>query len=179
MEREKKWRTSIILRWMIRRDMPEVLAIEAESFEFPWLEEDFFRHLRQRNTIGMIAEHENVVTGFMVYDLSKRKIQLMNFAVGVEFRREGIGTQMIEQLKGKLFSQRRTRIVLEIRESNLAAQLFFRSSGFRATSVLRNWFDNGEDAYQMEYRLPPEEATPFTPINRIEKWGLWKHAADF
>ncbi|MEM1305855.1 MAG: ribosomal-protein-alanine N-acetyltransferase RimI, partial [Planctomycetota bacterium] len=44
------------IRWMIRRDMQEVLGIEQESFEFPWLEEDFIRCLRQRNCIGMVAE---------------------------------------------------------------------------------------------------------------------------
>ena len=44
------------IRWMIRRDMPEVLAVEGESFEFPWCEEDFLRCLRQRNCIGMVAE---------------------------------------------------------------------------------------------------------------------------
>jgi [ribosomal protein S18]-alanine N-acetyltransferase len=31
------------IRWMIRRDMPEVLAIEAASFEFPWLEDEQYR----------------------------------------------------------------------------------------------------------------------------------------
>ena len=31
------------IRWMIRRDMPEVLGIEREGFEFPWLEDDFVR----------------------------------------------------------------------------------------------------------------------------------------
>ena len=49
-------RLRIQLRWMIRRDMPEVLAIEQEAFEFPWSDEDFTRCLRQRNCIGMVAE---------------------------------------------------------------------------------------------------------------------------
>ena len=39
---------AVHIRWMIRRDMPEVLQIEAASFEFPWLEDDFIRCLRQR-----------------------------------------------------------------------------------------------------------------------------------
>ena len=44
------------IRWMIRRDMPEVLDIERLSFEFAWTEEDFLCCLRQRNCIGMVAE---------------------------------------------------------------------------------------------------------------------------
>ena len=38
------------IRWMIRRDMPEILDIENQSFEFSWSEEDFIRCLRQRNS---------------------------------------------------------------------------------------------------------------------------------
>ena len=40
------------VRWMVRRDMPEVLEIEGESFDFPWSEEDFIRCLRQRDCSG-------------------------------------------------------------------------------------------------------------------------------
>ena len=61
------------IRWMIRRDMPEVLDIENRSFEFPWSEEEFIRCLRQRNCIGMVAEHEQHVVGFMIYELHKNR----------------------------------------------------------------------------------------------------------
>ena len=29
------------IRWLIRRDMPEVLEIERATFEYAWTEEDF------------------------------------------------------------------------------------------------------------------------------------------
>jgi ribosomal-protein-alanine N-acetyltransferase len=44
--------------------------------------------------------------------------------------------------------------MLEVRESNIDAQLFFRSLGFRAISVLRGFYDDSaEDAYLMQYRV--------------------------
>ena len=43
------------IRWMIRRDMAEVLDIERQCFEFPWTEDEFINCLRQRNAIGMIV----------------------------------------------------------------------------------------------------------------------------
>ena len=70
------------IRWMIRRDMPEVLDIENDGFEFPWSEEDFIRCLRQRNCIGMVAEHDERVVGFMIYELHKTRLHVLNFAVG-------------------------------------------------------------------------------------------------
>jgi len=158
------------IRWMIRRDMAEVLDIEARSFEFPWTEEDFIRCLRQRNCIGMVAECDEQVVGFMIYELHKSKLHILNFAVADDYQRRGVGTQMVAKLVGKLSHQRRNRILLEIRETNLAAQLFFRDAGFRATSVLRDFYeDTTEDAYLMQYRYRPTPAEAPAPVNRIAR----------
>ncbi len=170
MSSDQKQEVRVHIRWMIRRDMPEVLAIEAESFEFPWLEEDFIRCLRQRNCIGMVAEHDEQVVGFMIYELGKTRIQVLNFATAAGFRRRGVGSQMVAKLIGKLSAQRRTRITLEVRETNLPAQLFFRANGFRAVSVLRNYYeDTPEDAYLMQYRFRLEPQAVFQPTNRIAR----------
>lgn len=145
------------IRWMIRRDMPEVLEIEEDSFEFPWLHEDFIRCLRQINCIGMVVELEDRIVGFMVYELHRLHIHVLNFAVAPNWRRCGIGSQMVDKLISKLSVQRRARINLEVRETNLLAQLFFRKNGFRAVSVLPQFYlDAGEDAYLMRYRYEPE-----------------------
>jgi [ribosomal protein S18]-alanine N-acetyltransferase len=148
------------IRWMIRRDMPEVLAIEQECFEFPWCEEDFIRCLRQRNCIGMVAEASERILGFMVYELQKHRLHILNFAVHDRFRRRSVGTQMGTKLITKLSHDRRSRIMLEIRETNLPAQLFFRNLGFRAVSVLRKFYeDTPEDAYLMQYRFSAAAAS--------------------
>ncbi len=96
-------------RWMIRRDMPEVLEIEAGSFEHPWTEEDFLVCLRQRNCIGMVAEQGEYVRGFMIYELHKAKLHILDFAVCPKYRRASIAAQMVIKLLSKLSSHRRTR----------------------------------------------------------------------
>jgi len=155
---------------MIRRDMPEVLRIEQQSFEFPWSEEDFIRCLRQRNCIGMVAEYDQRVVGFMIYELHKSRLHILNFAVSPDCQRHGIASQMVAKLVSKLSSQRRNRILLEVRETNLQAQLFFRNVGFRAISVLRDFYDDTtEDAYLMQYRYMPSEAETTVPVNRIAR----------
>ena len=160
------------IRWMIRRDMPHVLAIEQESFEFPWSEEDFIRCLRQRNCIGMVAEQGERVVGFMIYELHKAKLHILNFAVHPSWRRLGVGAQMVAKLISKLSSHRRTRITLEVRETNLPAQLFFRAQCFRAIKVLRAFYeDSGEDAFLMQYRLAGDVGDDLDEaVNRIAQY---------
>jgi ribosomal-protein-alanine N-acetyltransferase len=75
---------------------------------------------------------------------------------------------MLGKLIAKLSAQRRTRIVLEVRETNLAAQLFFRQQGFRAVSLLRDFYeDTTEDAYLMQYRCRSSEVE--VAPNRISR----------
>jgi ribosomal-protein-alanine N-acetyltransferase len=170
MNPQQQEQLRVHIRWMIRRDMAEVLEIEGQGFEFPWSEDDFVRCLRQRNCIGMVAEHDDRVVGFMIYELHRTRLHLLNFAVAQDLRRRRTGSQMLGKLLAKLSSQRRTRIVLEVRETNLAAQIFFRNLGFRAVSVLRDFYDDTtEDAYLMQYRYRPTESGVVLPTNRITK----------
>ena len=158
------------IRWMIRRDMTEVLDIETRNFEFPWTEQDFIHCLRQRNCIGMVAEFDERVVGFMVYELHKDQLHILNFAVHPDFHRRGVGKQIVGKLISKLSHQRRNRIMLEVRETNLSAQLFFRQLGFRAVSVLRDFYDDTtEDAYLMQYRYRTAEIEEGMPVNRITR----------
>ncbi len=127
------------VRWLIRRDMQEVLAIESASFgESSWKEDDFLRCLRQRECIGMIAEFcrpggDEPIQGYMIFELHKGKLHILNFAVAPRFRRLGVGTALV---------------------ANLAAALFYKACHFEAIKVLRGHCeDSGEDAYLMRYSL--------------------------
>jgi ribosomal-protein-alanine N-acetyltransferase len=164
----------IQIRWLIRRDMHDVLTIERSCFEQPWTEEDFLSCLRQLNCIGMVAESDHRIVGFMIYELHKAKLRVLNFATGPEAQRQGVGKQMSRRLVDKLSQQRRSEIMVEVRETNLDAQFFFRSQGFKAVCVLRSHYDDTyEDAYLMQYRLTGEDEAwvlPFAPTNRISDY---------
>jgi len=140
------------VRWLIRRDMKEVLEIENYSFDDPWSEEDFIKSLRQRNCIGMVAEFNERVIGYMIYELHKTKLHILNFGVDFYYRRNGVGTTMVNKLKSKLSYKTRTTLDLFIQEENLYGQLFFRKNGFIADHIDYDIFYNNP-AYHMKYTL--------------------------
>lgn len=167
--------TKVHIRWMIRRDMPEVLQIEQFSLH-PQTEEDILLCLRQRKCIGMVAEigggegtDWDSVIGYMIYELCSDKLHMLHFAVHPQHRRlkkcqimsmdqtqeikGGIGSAMLSKVMSKLRSHRRTHLTAAVRELNLGAQLFFHAKGLRAVKILRGEFEN-EDGYLFEYRLP-------------------------
>src|SRR5207237_9607645 len=124
------------------------------------------------NGIGMVAGQNEKVVCFMIYELHKAKLHILNFAVNPGYRRSAVGAQMVQKLISKLSSHRRTRITLEVRETNLGAQLFFSKQGFKAVRVLRNYYeDSGEDAFLMQYRFADDTGDDVEEtVNRIAQY---------
>jgi ribosomal-protein-alanine N-acetyltransferase len=154
------------VRWMIHRDLPEVLRIENALFcDQAWTEEEFVRVLRLRYCIGMVAETKPIKNGvrdgdivsYMIYELHRTRLHLLNFAVDPGYQRRGVGRQMVAKLQAKLSNRRRQRIMAEVRETNVDAQLFFRAMKFRCITTLKGCYEErnvSDDAYLFQYRVP-------------------------
>jgi ribosomal-protein-alanine N-acetyltransferase len=141
----------VLVRWMIRRDIPTVLDIERESFEDPWTEKELLKYLQERTHIGMVAVIADDVVGFMLYDLQAQLVKIDSIAVDKTCRRSGIGSCLLAKIRAKL-TQQRSLIRTMVREKNLQALAFFRSSGFVATELVRRPFrDSTEDGYLLEF----------------------------
>lgn len=156
-------RNAIYIRWMIRRDMPEIMDIEDDSFEFPWRlgnekegrppKGSFLAILSERNAIGMVAEIDGRIAGYMVYVLHESRIELLNFAVRRDVRRQGVGRAMIDKLRATLSRRCGKWLVVFTDENNLPAQLFFRAVGMRATGIeIGSWPKEGRNAIRFVCR---------------------------
>ena len=89
-----KAQVRVHIRWMIRRDMPEVLAIEHAGFEYPWCEEEFLRVLLEEGLVVLavpVLEHGLYLGHQQFKDellrLGKTRVEV----VGTEHRLESIG----------------------------------------------------------------------------------------
>lgn len=139
------------IRWMVRRDMPEVLQIDSNCYT-PWGEEEILAHLRSRNVIGMVAEQDDFVVGFMIYELNKSHLEIKRLCTGNSCQKNNIGLAMIKKLKEKLSSHRRTSLHFVAPDFALPLHLFLKSSGFVAKGVYKNHFDD-DDGYFFKYEL--------------------------
>jgi ribosomal-protein-alanine N-acetyltransferase len=86
----------------------------------------------------------------MVYELHKHRLHILNLRSErcAAACRYADGEKVDQQAP----HDRRSRVCWHC-ETNLPAQLFFRTLGFRATTVLRKFYeDTPEDAYLMQYR---------------------------
>jgi [ribosomal protein S18]-alanine N-acetyltransferase len=145
-------RERLHVRWMIRRDVPEVLALEA-GMRDEWSEKDLLKFLREQKAIAMVAERqtEGRILGFLLYELRKQSLFVERLNASWHDAEEVVG-EFLTRLKAKLTAGRRWKIEIQTHEADLEAQLLLRANKFRATKVLRGHFGDA-DAYQFEYRL--------------------------
>lgn len=163
---------TIAVRWLIRRDMPEVTKIEAESYECLMGDEGVVQYLRSEKCIGMVAEVGHDILGFMLYELHKDSIRVVRLAVDPKHRGHGAGSAMVQRLIDKLSQQRRSEVVIEVPESALTAQVWLRKREFRHIGTQSDHYDNGESMYLMRYTLKAEEGKDdpipmWNGVNRI------------
>ncbi len=142
--------STLHIRWFIKRDLPEALAIEGD-LSHPWSEADFYKALTARNIYGFVTE-SGPVHGYFLYEIHKNRLNILNMAVRLSMRRQGLGSAMIAKMKRKLQDGKREILTAEVRETNLEAQQFLRSQGFLATRVLRDYYSGNEDGYRFELR---------------------------
>ena len=169
-----KEKMRVDIGYMLQRHLPEVLVIEDGCFEFPWQEDDFVCCRRQRNCLGLVAEHDGKIVGFMIYELHRTSLHILNFAVDVQLHRRGVGAAMVDELIGKLKTRGRTTIFATVGERSTRAQLFFANCGFHAVSILESFFeDSTQSAYLMKYSLgmPNKESKELFTMTQGECHG--------
>jgi ribosomal-protein-alanine N-acetyltransferase len=75
---------------------------------------------------------------------------ITTFGVHPEWRRQGIGRQLLLNLVDLARTLGAARMTLEVRASNTAAQALYRTFGFEAVGRRRAYYtDDGEDAIVM------------------------------
>jgi ribosomal-protein-alanine N-acetyltransferase len=136
------------VRRLAYSDLPSVLAIERRAFPTPWSLAMFVLELSKPTGICLAAQIDGRLVGYLICSRYADVWHLMNVAVSLERRREGIASVLL----GRLFelAGAHSRYTLEVRPSNRPAISMYERLGFKAAGHRRGYYhDNGEDALIM------------------------------
>jgi ribosomal-protein-alanine acetyltransferase len=143
---------AVYIRLMVPADIPPVMAIANSLPDAPhWRSEiyqDMLDPARSPARICRVAEDsERRLVGFGVMVLTPPQAELESIAVTREHQRRGIAGSLLSDLLTELKRFDITEVILEVRESNRAAQAFYRESEFVETGRRRSYYaDPQEDA---------------------------------
>ena len=119
---------------MKKKDLPEILAIEKESFKSPWSEGMFRDELNVNHSQCLVARigqgEKSIIGGYIIFWIVADEAHLHNLAVKKEFRKQGLAQRFMDVMK-EISSQVGLKTqTLEVRESNLEAIKLYRKCGF-------------------------------------------------
>jgi [ribosomal protein S18]-alanine N-acetyltransferase len=139
---------------MTTADVENVIAIERASFRFPWSTRFFLDELQVDCAHSILAEVDGRIVGYVLFWILAEEVDIHNIAVHPDFRRQGIGRLLLEQVVAAARRQERLRVTLDVRCSNAVAQSLYFSLGFVARGLRKGYYsDNGEDALVMALEL--------------------------
>ena len=152
-QRQNDLRSEITLRDMEDADLPRVFEIELACHPHDaWPDSEFTERLVDSREFCLVTEVNGEIAGFVIYRRRWFKLHLESVAVHPSYRRQGIARHMVKHLIEDLPRQGRSRIVLEVRKSNTAAQACYLQLGFRVVGQKeRYYWPDEEDALLMRY----------------------------
>jgi ribosomal-protein-alanine N-acetyltransferase len=146
----------VTLRPMTNADLDQVEAIDRISFPKPWPRNAFRNELmRKSRSICWVAEwhaadSSPIVVASIVIWLVVDEAHIGTLAVTPEYRRCGIAQSLLARALIECTQRGAKVALLEVRESNLAAQSLYRRFGFQPVGLRREYYkDNHEDAILM------------------------------
>lgn len=141
------------IRQMVVSDVPEVAAIEKNSFSRPWSRQAFHDAVKDNNAVFLVAEDESQkILGYIGMYVSPPEGEITNVAVAEEFRGQGVGRKLVSAIRQWAKEHGVDRIVLEVRSSNQAAIHVYEKEGFVRLGIRKNFYQfPREDADIMEW----------------------------
>ena len=139
-------------RLLKRDDLKEVAEIEKLCFFEPWSESSLELLLKDSN-FGVAAVCDGRVAGYVGVISAIPEGEITNVAVHPDFRRKGIGFEILEFLKKEASNRGIDSLYLEVRRSNEAARGLYEKVGFAIIGERKGFYKNPkEDAVLMGWR---------------------------
>lgn len=135
---------------MTEHHLEGVLKVSSLSFHLPWSRESYEKELKNPFAKYLVAVKDNEVLGYGGMWIIIDEAHITNIAVLPEYRAQGIGGAILEDMIKKCQSQKAISMTLEVRASNLPAQGLYKKYGFREEGIRKAYYeDNREDAIIM------------------------------
>ena len=126
-------------------DVEQVAALERESFTDAWSEKSILETMQQSQAFVLVAEEDNVVLGYCIVYYVLDEAEIARIAVETSRRKQGVGQELLRATCRTGIQQGVERLLLDVRESNVTAQNFYRAFGFVEDGIRKNFYQNPKE----------------------------------
>lgn len=138
---------------MTAAHIAQIGQLEKSCFSDPWSEGSIASELENRLSLWLVALDGDRAVGYVGSQTVLGETDMMNVAVHPDYRRRGIGEELILALIDGLKARDSHSLTLEVRASNAPAQALYEKLGFTQVGLRKNYYRNPkEDACILQKR---------------------------
>lgn len=105
---------------------------------------DFIYYFFKKNVVTFVIEEEKKVQGFIIADVKSPEVgHVISIDIHPFWRRSGLGSDLMAEVEGFFREMGIRKVILEVHESNVIAQMFYSNLGYRITQKLYNYYHSG------------------------------------
>ena len=145
-------------------DVARLLEIESRIQVAPWSRENIESELSKPYSSFLVYtddETDSEIAGYIVFWNMFDECQILNLGVDLSYRGLGMAQKLVRHAVNQAVSQGIRKILLDVRKPNQPAIQLYQKLGFVIIHVRKNFYSNGEDAYQMALYLNQDAPTEF------------------
>lgn len=142
-------------RRMTEADIDAIMAIENVIYPHPWTRGNFNDSLRAGYHCW-VMEAGGETIGYSVMMIGAGEAHVLNLSIAAQWQRQGRGREMLQFLLKLARDFSASRILLEVRPSNVAGRGLYAAAGFSEIATRRDYYparDGREDAIVLELEL--------------------------
>ena len=140
----------MLIREFKRPDVKRILEIEMESFKDPY-PASILIDIYNLGAGFLVAQQDNIVVGYIIFWIRyEDEGHIISIAVDKDYRRNGIGAELVNYAIDIFKKCNIKEIKLEVRVGNRGAMEFYTKLGFKEKEIFDNYYEDGEDAVIMK-----------------------------
>ena len=123
----------------------QVAVLEKLCFSDPWSENSVASELNNPLSLWLVALDGERVAGYVGSQSVMGESDMMNIAVHPDYRRQGLGEKLVEELVIALQAAGNNCLTLEVRVSNAPAVSLYEKTGFSRIGLRKNYYRNPKE----------------------------------
>lgn len=156
LHKQKEWQKmdNIQILKMDVNDIDDALLLE-ESHNIHILSKNILeKDLKETNNHYLIAKQNNEILGYIGISYIIDTADIISIVVSKKHTKKGIASLLLNNIFEFCKLNNISKIMLEVRETNIPAQNLYLKHGFEKISERKNYYDGKENAYIMEKKIP-------------------------
>jgi len=142
----------ISIKQINEKDIDLCYELDSKTISL-WSKKQWANEFKKENTLIFGLLITNLVIGICAFQIVLDEAQINFFVINQKFRKKGFGSYLMSFLIRKCEELSLKKLLLEVSQSNVAAERFYSRFDFSTVGIRKNYYKDGSHALLKEKKL--------------------------